>query len=56
MHNNIADIRRDYSHKSLSEYDVDANAIKQFEKWKKQKTHQKREIKLFIGLPPFGCH
>lgn len=33
MHSNIADIRRDYSHKSLSEKDVDANAIKQFEKW-----------------------
>ena len=33
MHNNIADIRRDYSHKSLSESNVDANAIKQFEKW-----------------------
>src|SRR6187200_1457949 len=33
MHNNIADIRRDYSHKGLSEADVDANAIKQFEKW-----------------------
>ena len=33
MHNNIADIRRDYSHKSLSESEVDANAIKQFEKW-----------------------
>jgi len=33
MQNNIADIRRDYSHKSLSESDVDANAIKQFEKW-----------------------
>ena len=33
MHNNIAEIRRDYSHKSLSENDVDANAIKQFEKW-----------------------
>ena len=33
MHNNIADIRRDYSHKILSESDVDANAIKQFEKW-----------------------
>ena len=29
----IADIRRDYSHKSLSEKDVDANAIKQFETW-----------------------
>ena len=33
MHNNIADIRRDYSHKILSESDVDVNAIKQFEKW-----------------------
>ena len=33
MNNNIADIRRDYSHKSLSENDVDTNAIKQFEKW-----------------------
>ncbi|HMK19401.1 MAG TPA: pyridoxamine 5'-phosphate oxidase [Chitinophagaceae bacterium] len=33
MYSNIADIRRDYSHKSLSEGDVDANAIKQFEKW-----------------------
>ena len=33
MHNNIAEIRRDYSHKSLSERDVDANAIRQFEKW-----------------------
>ena len=33
MHNNIADIRRDYYHKSLSESDVDTNAIRQFEKW-----------------------
>jgi len=33
MRNNIADIRRDYSHKSLSENDVATNAIKQFEKW-----------------------
>src|SRR5215204_372583 len=33
MHNSIAEIRRDYSHKSLSENDVDAHAIKQFEKW-----------------------
>ena len=33
MHNNIADIRRDYSHKILSESAVDANAIRQFEKW-----------------------
>ena len=30
---NIAAIRRDYSHKSLSENDVDANAISQFGKW-----------------------
>lgn len=33
MNKNIADIRRDYSHKSLSEKDADPNAIKQFEKW-----------------------
>ena len=33
MPGSIADIRRDYSHKSLSEKDVDASAIKQFEKW-----------------------
>jgi len=33
MNNNIADIRRDYSHKSLSEKDVNANPIKQFENW-----------------------
>ena len=33
MNTSIADIRRDYSHKSLSENDADANAIKQFEKW-----------------------
>ena len=33
MNKSIADIRRDYSHKSLSENDADASAIKQFEKW-----------------------
>ena len=33
MHKNIADIRRDYSHKNLSENEVDTSAIKQFEKW-----------------------
>ena len=33
MSNNIADIRRDYSHKNLSEKDVDPNAIRQFEIW-----------------------
>ena len=33
MPNSIADIRRDYSHKSLSEKDVDPNAIRQFETW-----------------------
>ncbi len=41
MHNNIADIRRDYSHKSLSESDVDANAIKQFEKWWREAVNSK---------------
>jgi len=33
MPNSIADIRRDYSHKSLSEKDVNASPIKQFGKW-----------------------
>jgi len=33
MHKNIADTRRDYSHQSLSEKDVDADAIKQFGRW-----------------------
>lgn len=33
MDTSIADMRRDYSHKSLSEKNVDANAIKQFERW-----------------------
>jgi pyridoxamine 5'-phosphate oxidase len=33
MHKSIADIRRDYSHKSLSEKDVQPDAIKQFENW-----------------------
>ena len=33
MHNNIADIRRDYSHKGLAEKEVNANPIKQFENW-----------------------
>jgi pyridoxine/pyridoxamine 5'-phosphate oxidase len=33
MNTSIADIRRDYSHKTLSEKDADPNAIKQFEKW-----------------------
>lgn len=33
MNYNIADIRRDYAHQSLTEKDVDVNAIKQFEKW-----------------------
>ncbi|HEX6847769.1 MAG TPA: pyridoxamine 5'-phosphate oxidase, partial [Chitinophagaceae bacterium] len=41
MHNIIADIRRDYSHKSLSENDVDPNAIKQFEKWWVEAVHSK---------------
>jgi pyridoxamine 5'-phosphate oxidase len=33
MNKSVADIRRDYSHKNLTEKDADANAIKQFEKW-----------------------
>jgi pyridoxamine 5'-phosphate oxidase len=33
MNKSIADIRRDYSHESLSEQDADPNAIKQFAKW-----------------------
>ena len=33
MNKNIADIRRDYSHQSLSENDVHVNAIMQFAKW-----------------------
>lgn len=33
MNKSIADIRRDYSHKSLSEKDADPNAIKQFQNW-----------------------
>ena len=33
MNRSIADIRRDYSHQSLSEKDADPNAIRQFEKW-----------------------
>jgi len=33
MPNSISDIRRDYSHKSLSEKDVNASPIKQFGKW-----------------------
>jgi pyridoxamine 5'-phosphate oxidase len=41
MHRNIADIRRDYSHKSLSESDVDANPIKQFASWWDEAVHSK---------------
>ena len=41
MHNNIADIRRDYSHKSLSESGVDANAIRQFGKWWEEAVNSK---------------
>jgi pyridoxamine 5'-phosphate oxidase len=33
MNTTIAEIRREYSFKGLSEKDVEANAIKQFEKW-----------------------
>jgi pyridoxamine 5'-phosphate oxidase len=41
MIKNIADIRRDYSHKSLSEKDVDADAVKQFGKWWEEAIHSK---------------
>jgi len=41
MRINIADIRREYSHQSLSEDDVDPNAIKQFEKWWVEAVHSK---------------
>ena len=41
MNTNIADIRRDYSHKTLSEKDADPNAIKQFEKWWKEAVDSK---------------
>jgi pyridoxamine 5'-phosphate oxidase len=41
MNKSIADIRRDYSHESLSEKDADANAIKQFEKWWNEAVHSK---------------
>lgn len=30
---NVADLRRDYSHASLSEHDVDADPFRQFEHW-----------------------
>ena len=33
MNRNIADIRRDYSHKSLSEKEVDSSPIRQFDSW-----------------------
>ena len=38
---NIGAIRRDYSHKSLSENDVDANAISQFGKWWEEAVNSK---------------
>ena len=41
MNKNIADIRRDYSHKSLSENDVDANAINQFARWWEEAVNSK---------------
>ena len=40
---NIADIRKDYSLQSLSEQDVDQDAIKQFEKWWNQALDSKIE-------------
>ena len=41
MHTNIADIRRDYSHRSLSEKDVSEDPLKQFEKWWDEAVHSK---------------
>mgnify|MGYP000048723854 CR=1 FL=1 len=32
----IADLRRDYSHATLSEHEVDADPIRQFEQWFQQ--------------------
>lgn len=43
MTNIIADIRRDYSHKSLSEKDANPNAIAQFENWWNEAVHSKIE-------------
>jgi pyridoxamine 5'-phosphate oxidase len=41
MIKNIADIRRDYSHKTLSENEVDADPVKQFGKWWDEAIHSK---------------
>lgn len=41
MQTNIADIRRDYSHKNLSEMDADKDPIKQFGKWWDEAVHSK---------------
>lgn len=41
MIKNIADIRRDYSHKKLSENDVNKNPITQFGNWWEEAVHSK---------------
>lgn len=41
MVKNISDIRRDYSHKSLSEKDVNENPITQFSNWWDEAVHSK---------------
>ena len=41
MPNSIADIRRDYSHMSLSEKEVNASPIKQFGKWWEEAVNSK---------------
>jgi pyridoxamine 5'-phosphate oxidase len=41
MTKNIADIRRDYSHKKLSEKDVNENPIAQFGNWWEESVHSK---------------
>ena len=43
MNKSIADIRRDYAHKSLLENDVDASAINQFAKWWDEAVNSKIE-------------
>lgn len=41
MQRNLADIRRDYSHRSLSETEVNDNPIKQFAGWWDEAVHSK---------------
>ncbi len=43
MSNNIADIRKEYKLRSLSEKDVDPDALKQFDKWWQEAIHSNLE-------------